>query len=276
MNFDPGIDVRVEREPLGFQFGPGVFGPKPELRSLDSIRGTLFDPSCVGPDPVYAIAMDVGKTGHREELKRRMLLFGVVTYSAGQLGSEPVRSQGHIHRVSTHSGWRPPEVFEIWTGRAVVLMQEFAADDPGRCFAVTAEAGETVVVPPGWVHTTLSADSERPLTFAAWCDREYGFEYGPVRARGGLAWFALLSEGGRIEWRPNPKYARSELYTRSPRNYNELGLKPGRPIYTQFEQNPSALQWVSQPGLMEKEWNDFVPCGERQPYEARPDQKRGR
>ncbi|MGH9448729.1 MAG: glucose-6-phosphate isomerase family protein, partial [Terriglobia bacterium] len=187
MNFDPGLDVRVTHDPLGFRFGPGIFGPTPELRNLDSIRPSLYDPSCEGPDPVYAIAMDVGKREHVEQLKKRMLLFGLVTYAAGRLGSEPVRSQGHIHCVASHSGWRPPELFEIWNGRAVVYMQESASDNPGRCFAVEAGVGEMVVVPPGWAHATLSADSRQPLTFAAWCDREYGFEYDQVRAHGGLA-----------------------------------------------------------------------------------------
>ena len=33
-----------------------------------------------------------------------------------------------------------------------------------------------VIVPPGWVHATISADPKQPLTFGAWCDRDYGFE----------------------------------------------------------------------------------------------------
>jgi len=83
------------------------------------------------PDVVYAFAMDVGRTEHRRMLERRNLLFGVVTYAAGRLGDEPVRSQGHVHAVSPRSGWLFPEMFEIWSGRAVVYMQERAAKDPG-------------------------------------------------------------------------------------------------------------------------------------------------
>src|SRR5579884_2391787 len=116
--FDPGIDVRALSSPLGFSYGPGVFGPAPELRRLDSIRPSLRDPECAGPDPVYAIAMNIGREEHRDQLVAGMLLVGVVTYAAGRLGSEPVRSQGHVHRVSRHSGWSPPELYEIWSGRA--------------------------------------------------------------------------------------------------------------------------------------------------------------
>jgi glucose-6-phosphate isomerase len=258
MKFDPGIAIRTRTEPLGFDYGPGVFGPSPEYRPLSAIRASLLDPSCAGPDPVYAIVMDTGKQQHRQELEDRMLLFGVVTYAAGRLGSEPVRSQGHIHRVSSHSGWRPPELYEIWQGRAIVYMQEFVEDDPGRCIAVYAGPGEVVVVPPGWAHATISADSDQPLTFAAWCDREYGFEYDEVRARRGLAWYPHLTSSGGIEWLRNQHYpCASPLRRLEARAYPELGLLAGVPIYTQFEQGPESLQWVSRPAMAEQIWSEY-------------------
>jgi len=63
---------------LDLHCGPGTFGPKREYRCLDSIWPSLRDPSCTGPDPVYAIAMDVGRTEDLSELKERMLLFRIV------------------------------------------------------------------------------------------------------------------------------------------------------------------------------------------------------
>ena len=172
MRFDPGIGVVPVREPLGFRYGPGVFGPQPETRSLDAIRSSLRDPACTGPDPVYAIVMDVGREDIRAELQRRMLLFGAVIYASGKLGEEPVRSQGHVHRVSSHSGWSPPEVYEIWDGAAYVYMQEHVADDPGRCYAIIAKPGDVVVVPPAWAHAAISADHSDFMVLGALCDRE--------------------------------------------------------------------------------------------------------
>jgi glucose-6-phosphate isomerase len=257
---DFGLDVQVLRNPLGFTFGPGVFGPTPELRRLESIRKSLRDPSCQGPDPVYAIAMDVGRNIDRHQLQQRMLLFGAVTYAAGRLGSEPVRSQGHVHKISSHSGWSPPEIYEIWSGQAVVLMQERAADDPGLCFAVEAGPGEVVVVPPQWAHATISADPTSPLTFGAWCDREYGFEYAEVRARGGLAFFPLLDTGQQLRWEKNERYPSSgALIHKKPRAYGELKIEPGVPIYRQFIEDPQRFQFVSKPGLMRNSWVGFQP-----------------
>jgi glucose-6-phosphate isomerase, archaeal len=259
MSFDPGLGVIALERPLGFRYEAGTFGPQAELRSLDAIRASLRDPLCDGPDPVYAIVMDVGRTESREELVRRMLLFGVVTYAAGRLGAEPVRSQGHVHRVSQHSGWRPPEVYEIWSGAAYVCMQEFAADDPGRCYAILANPGEIVVVPPGWAHATVSADPSSAMTFGALCDREYGFEYAEVRQRHGLAWYPLIGPAGVIHWEQNPAYRSSRLEVRGPSDYSSLGVEAGIPLATQTAAGLDRFQWVSKPGLAADVWARFEP-----------------
>jgi glucose-6-phosphate isomerase len=260
--FDPKLGVRSYLDDLSFSYDEGVFGPQPELRRLDQIRGSLRDPMCAGPDPVYSIVMDVGRREHTDELARRMLLFGVVVYAAGQLGEEPVRSQGHIHAVAPHCGWSTPELFEIWEGRAIIYVQESADDDPGRCFAVTAWPGDKVVVPPGWAHAVINADPQTRMMFGAWCDRQYGFVYDAIRAHHGLAWFPIL-DGQRndgqqkIRWERNLSYRSSELAIRGPRAYPELGLDLSTPIYEQFAKNPDSVQWVSEPARAASVWPNF-------------------
>ncbi len=259
MNVYPGFDIRPTIEPMGFEYGPGVFGPVTENRTLDSIRKSLRNPQCAGPDPVYSIAMDIGKNEHRLMLQQHHLLYGAVTYAAGRLGNEPVRSQGHIHKVSPLSGWSTPEVYEIWSGKAIIYMQETAYDQPGRCFAVTANPGDVVIVPPAWAHATISADPEQPLTFGAWCDREYGFEYEDVRRHGGLAWFPRIMDNGGIEWEKNVNYHDGKLYIKTPEKYLEFGIKSQKSIYTQFEENPDKFLFVPQPQIIESRWRAFVP-----------------
>ena len=61
-----------------------------ENRWLDDIRSSLLDPKCEGPDIVYSIAMEVGKTVHKALLQKQHLLFGVVAYAKGSLGMEDV------------------------------------------------------------------------------------------------------------------------------------------------------------------------------------------
>lgn len=252
-----GVDMAVHSSPLGFSYGNDVTGPMPEIRTLDQIRPSLRDPQCEGPEEVYAIAMDVARMQDRAELEKRMLLFGVVTYAAGTLGEEPIRSQGHVHRISLHSGWSPPELYEIWQGKAIIYMQEYVDDDPGRCFAVLAGPGDKVLVPPGWGHATISASPDEALTFGAWCDREYGFEYDAVRAHKGLAWYPLIQEK-QIVWQHNTHYMPGRLQVITPRQYREFGLSD-EPIYQQFIDDPARFQFISRPDKVADLWRNFHP-----------------
>ncbi len=259
MTFNSGLAVRWSDTDLIFHYGAGVFGPEPEYRRLDAIRPSLLDPGCHGPDPVYSIVMDVGREDHQAELHRRMLLFGLVAYSAGRLGQEPVRSQGHVHAVSRHSGWSAPELFEIWEGRAIVYAQQFVADDPGICIAIEAGPGEQVVVPPGWAHCVINIDPSSHMLFGACCDREYGFVYDGVRARGGLAWYPLLTDNARIAWQPNPRYLLKPLRQHRARSYDELGLSGSLSMYEQFARHPDSMQWVATPEVYSSLWPSFQP-----------------
>jgi glucose-6-phosphate isomerase len=257
--FDPGLPMEFYRKSMDFHYGEGMFGPRPEYRKLDAIRRSLRDPNCSGPDPVYSIVMDVGRVQDLEDLKRRMLLFGVVIYAGGRLGDEPVRSQGHVHAISPHSGWSAPELFEIWEGRAIVYGQEKSGDNPGRCIAIEAGPGDKVVMPPAWAHFVANADPHATLIFGAWCDRQYGFDYTQVRAHQGLAWFPLLDVNGEITWKANRSYQTSTLKCRKARAYTDLGLSSGTPIYEHLHSNPEAIQWVSDPAKLRHLWPRFEP-----------------
>lgn len=259
MKFDPGFDIRPIYDPMGFEYGNDCFGPNVENRTLDAIRPSLKDPSCDGPRTVYSIAMDVGKREHREQLIKSHLLFGVVMYAAGRLGREPIRSQGHIHKISSLSAWSTPEVYEIWEGEAIIYMQESGDDNPGRCFAVRAKPGEVVIVPPYWTHATVSVNPDVPLVFGAWCDREYGFVYDQVRAHNGIAWFPVFGDNNEIVWVPNLAYDRNILTVKTPADHPELGIVPGEPVYTTFEKNPDTFLYVPEPHLKKETWIDFTP-----------------
>ena len=258
--FDPQLDVRFLPGEMSFAYGPGIFGPQPELRRLDAIRASLRDPGSSGPDPVYSIVMDVGRESDRTQLQQSWLLFGVVAYACGRVGAEPVRSQGHVHAIAPHCGWSTPELFEIWQGRAVIYAQEHMQDNPGRCVAIEAGPGEQIVVPPGWAHYVVNADPDVPLVFGAWCDRQYGFVYDKVRAYRGLAWFPLLDASGKLTWERNPNYSSvSTIRISNCRSYPELGLSPDVPIYQQLLKNPESVQWVSDPGRIASIWQSFEP-----------------
>lgn len=258
MKFNPGFDIRPTQNPLGFIYGKGVFGPQVENRSLDAIRKNLMDPNCDGPEIVYSIAMDVGNEKDKQSMIERHLLYGAVTYAKGTLGKEPVRSQGHIHAISQSCGMSTCEVYEIWSGEAYIYMQETAKDNPGRCYAVHAKPGDVVIVPPGWAHSTIVADVSQNMSFGAWCVRDFGFDYEDVRAHKGVAWFPVV-EDEKIKFIKNEEYTVDEIIVKEPREYTEFGIQKGVSIYQQFVENPDKFLFVSNPSIVKKQWENFIP-----------------
>lgn len=258
MKYNPGFNIIPTYNPLGFEYGQGGFGPIVENRTLEAIRQNLMDPQSQGPEIVYSIAMDVGNNQDKQAMLERNLLYGAVTYAKGTIGKEPVRSQGHIHAVSQSCGMSTCEVYEIWSGEAYIYMQQTAHDNPGKCYAVHAKPGDVVIVPPGWAHATIVADTNENLTFGAWCVRDFGFDYAEVRAHQGVAWFPVV-EGNQIKFIANENYKKSELIIKEPRIYEEFQIEKGIPIYQQFVDNPDKFLFVSRPQIAMEIWENFIP-----------------
>ena len=259
MRFNPGFNIEYDTSKMTYVYHQNCFGPKLEIRKLDDIRHILIDPYCEGPSSVYVIAMDVGDIKDRQDLLSKNLLYGTVMYARGRIGNEPVHSQGHIHAISKSCAYSTPEVYEIWAGKAYILMQELITDDPGCCFAVEAKAGDVVVVPPGWPHATISADYNEPLVFGAWCVRDYGFVYEDVRRHHGLAFYALYDENDKLVFKKNRAYINQELIIKKPRVYHELEIELGMSIYLQYQNNPDRFMFVSKPQLKLDVWQKFIP-----------------
>lgn len=255
---DTGFKIEADIPNLEFRYGEDVYEPVSEKRKLDDIRKSLSDSEVKGPEYVYAVAMDVAKKKHRQDLIQRNLLYGAMIFCKGCVGEEPVRSQGHIHAISKTCNDSTCEVYEIWSGEAYIYMQESAKDNPGRCFAVHAKAGDVVIVPPSWAHATINADPSQEMLFGAWCVRDYGFDYDDVRAHGGVAYFPKV-EDNQIVFVQNPAYQSEGIVIKEAREYPEFGILKGVPIYTQYENNPDLFRFVSDPSVVSSLWEHYQP-----------------
>ncbi len=99
-----GLDIQLDTERLRLNFGRDVEHPEGEIRTLDSVRSMLADPDAQGPAHLYTIYMDIYQVGDRVALREQGLLYGSVIYNHGALGSERLRSQGHVHAEKQGKG----------------------------------------------------------------------------------------------------------------------------------------------------------------------------
>ncbi|WP_251860066.1 glucose-6-phosphate isomerase family protein [Clostridium sp. Marseille-Q2269] len=256
--FDNGMGLRYDFNTKEFVYGNKNFGPITEKRRLEDIRKSLKNPNCEGPDIVYSIAMDIGLIEDKKDLVDRNLLYGACIYSKGIMGDEPVRSQGHIHAISKSCNCSTGELYEIWHGKAIIFMQESAKNNPGRVFAVEAEKGDIVLVPPGWAHYTTNANVDDFMVFGAWCIRDFGFDYEDVRAHNGLAYFPIVKDGN-IEFEKNLKYDECKLEIKKPRRYTELNLNYTKSIYSQYKEDKDRFRFITKPLDYKEVWENFIP-----------------
>lgn len=258
--FETGLNISFDEKTLEYVYPDDVFGPESaEQRPLTAILHSMVNKNVTGPNIVYSIAMDVGKKTDRVDLLERELLFGIVDYANGSIGTEPIKSQGHIHAISKACQMSTPEVYEIWSGEAIIYMQETATDDPGRCFAVRASTGEVVIVPPGWAHCTINASKTERMLFGAWCVRDFGFEYADVKAHNGLAFYPKFDLEEQIIWEKNPNYREATLIEKGPREYSEFSIDSKLPIYRQYEEAKDRFDFVVRPDLCKDKWIQFIP-----------------
>ena len=122
MKLNTGMNLSADLDKLEFIYGEDTTGPLTEKRRLDEIRVSLRDPNADGPSIVYAVAMDVAKKKHVQDLINRNLLYGAMIFEKGIIGEEPIRSQGHIHAVSVSCNASTCEVYEIWAGEAYIYL----------------------------------------------------------------------------------------------------------------------------------------------------------
>lgn len=247
-----GLNVKINSDDLDIKYGKQVSGPEVEIRTLNAIRSSLMDPNCQGPEKVYAIAMDVYRDEDRLKLDELNLLFGIVTYASGKLGEEPIRSQGHRHAISQSCNKSTPELYEIWEGEGIIYMLD---EENMVAYAVKGVAGDKILVPPNWIHATISGSSTQPLTFGAWCVKDYGFDYDDVRENKGISHFPVF-EDSKLVWLENSNYKGIKLVKKAPREYTEFGIT-NEPIYEQFKNEPEKFIFISNPN--EADFDGFTP-----------------
>jgi glucose-6-phosphate isomerase len=210
----------------------------------------LKDRHAQGPDHLYTIYMDIYDRGDGPALHDQGLLYGAVIYNHGALGTERLRSQGHVHSTKPGTGLRYSEVYEFWTGHGFVYLQKECAPRVSRAFLVQIGPGDKLVIPFGWVHLVIAARDE-VLSFGAWCARANHLEYDCLGALGGPAYY--FRHDGSLE--PNPNYTHiPPIINATASDFPNLGIPTDRPLYTSWREQPELYRFMAFPELLGNIW----------------------
>jgi len=148
--------------------------PQPAVRTTEDMRSVLADPSCEYSGPLYYMYRDLAKSdADWNWLHYHHLRYDVTVIPSRTLCGEWVKTKGHYHPKNP-AGVGYPEIYEVIEGQAHYLLQSRALDD---VVMVSANAGDVVIIPPGYGHITINPSPDGTLTMANIVSTAFESEY---------------------------------------------------------------------------------------------------
>lgn len=239
----------------GLAFGEGVVAPELDLRTKDDARDVCLYPHGDGPSVLYWMYRGTGEASVQRAMEREGIRYDITVLAPGKVGSEYVKTVGHIHPVAPGGMWTYPEVYQVLFGKAHFLLQRGGelsgeADD----FAVADfEAGDVLVVWPNYGHVTVNP-GDSYLVMANFVARNFKSIYDPIRQRKGLAYYNVEYKDQSI-FIPNDSYSRHPRPRLiKPRNWQELGLVRGTSMYSLWKSGRARMDFLTDPARYRELW----------------------
>jgi len=173
------------------------FGGKtkvPDIRRLYDMKDVLYDQEWAADaenSELYYMYRDLYLSRKDKNLLRdQSLRYDITIIPPEMLGKEYIKTAGHYHPKVPGSNVTYPEVYEVLEGEATYLLQR---EDLSEVVVMRAFSGDKVVIPPGYGHITINQSNKR-LKMANFVCGDFSSIYGPIKEKGGGAYF-LLEEG---------------------------------------------------------------------------------
>jgi glucose-6-phosphate isomerase len=239
-----GLDLKLDTQKARLVIGEGLTKPEPAIRTMEQAREVLVDHSIKEPRDLYFMYRDLHRSADNSLLEKYKLRYDVTVIKPDHLGKEFMKTVGHYHPGNYG------ELYELLTGSAICLMQKRDLKDDSiieDAIAVTATAGEKILIPPGYGHILVNPGPEFLVT-SNWVSSLFSSEYQLYKKAKGAAYF-LLDCDGRVQYSPN-KYFKKLPAVRSavaaPR-LDRFGLEKGSPIYNVILTAPEKLDFLNRP-----------------------------
>jgi glucose-6-phosphate isomerase len=164
--------------------------PQPTIRTMNQMRTVLASPSCDSCCQLYYMYRDLAKTDEDWEwFHRHHLRYDLTVIPPADLCGERIKTKGHYHPANP-AGVGYPEIYEVLEGRAQYLLQSRRLDE---VIIIDAAAGDLVIIPSGYGHTTINPSPDKTLAMANIVSTEFESEYGEYESLHGAAYYIMTS-----------------------------------------------------------------------------------
>ena len=180
-----------------------------DIRFLNDMKKVLYD-------------QEWAKNAHNFELyymdrgleKKDELRYDITTIPSRMLGKEFVKTKGHDH-IGKYG-----EAYMVLEGEAIYLMQKYDKLEIQDVYAVKAQKGDVVAIPPYYGHISINP-SNKTLKMANWVSEECKSCYHLFQKKQGACYYYTKSG-----WIKNKKYKNiPELRFEKPlKNISKAGM----------------------------------------------------
>lgn len=228
-------------------FGEGMQPVTADIRYKQDMQDVLYDANGNGPEELYYMYRGVCREQDKALMAKHGLRYDVTVIRPGQVGKEYIKTAGHYHPLKPGTEATYPEVYEVLAGKAHYLLQTEVDEDGVDAILVEAEAGDKVLIPPGYGHITINPGSDF-LVMSNWVARDFSSIYGPLKELAGGAYFELAADGEDQQFVVNPRYKPTPRFsTRAVEDFPKFGLVRGEPMYLEFLKAPEKFSYLTQP-----------------------------
>jgi len=229
---------------------------KPKVRLLKDMKEVLFDEELakISPDlELYYMYRDLAENEQDgEKIKEHKLRYDITIINPVMLGKEYNKTAGHDHPMVPETNITYPELYEVLEGKAIFFMQDSEENSIKDVYAIKANKGDKIIVPPNYEHIMINASKDK-LKTANWvCDFPENI-YKPFKDKQGFSYYAINNGSGEIEWIKNENYIDTpELKFLSPNLWLEkFGIDKNKEMYSLIEdlnkldflKNPQKYNW---------------------------------
>jgi glucose-6-phosphate isomerase len=188
----------------------------------------------------------------QDKLREQGLRYDITVIPPGMLGIEYIKTAGHYHPLTPDGKLTYPEIYEVLEGEALYLLQK---QDLSDVVAVTAFAGDKVLVPPGYGHITINR-SHNTLKMANFVARDFSSLYEPYRENGGGAYF--FTKDGWVKNERTPQAAElRRMDAPESSMLRRLGMTKGREMYPLLREK-GRLDYLVRPDAHPDAFEGFI------------------
>ena len=201
-----------------------------DIRMLHDMDNVIYDKIWLENTDnfeLYYMYRNMYKTEAESDIiEKHHLRYDITVIPSGMLGCEYMKTAGHYHPIVPGTDLSYTEVYHVIEGEATYLFQKLSDGKVTDVVVIKAQAGDNVIVPPGYGHVTINA-SDKVLKMSNWVCGDFASVYDPIKELSGAAYYLL--DTGFIQ---NPKYGNvPPIRYLSPTNFPEIGFTKGEDMY---------------------------------------------